>query len=114
TLKFDADGTGIPLTWGEEPMRGDPIFDRVQYEGKKTLHIRAPEESTRGSWRSQIYLDPGYYRFEGLVRTESLTGGGARLRISGESNGIAAIGGSSPWQQLSHDFVVGGEGMDVE
>jgi hypothetical protein len=114
TLKFDAAGIGIPLAWNEEPMRGDPVFDRVQYEGKKALHIHAPEALTRGSWRSQMMLKPGYYRFEGLVRTESLTGGAARLRISGNSNGIGGIAGSSPWQPLSHDFLVTRDSMDVE
>src|SRR4029079_9997842 len=114
TLKFDAAGVGIPLAWNVEPMRGEPVFDRVRYERKRTLHIHAPQSLTRGSWRSQMMLKPGYYQFEGLVRTHSLAGCVARLRISGDSNVIGGIAGSSPWQQLSYNFLVTPDGMDVE
>ncbi len=114
TLKLDAQGIGIPVAWNEEPMRGNPIFDRVQHEGKKTLHLRAPNELSRGSWRSQMILSPGYYRFEGLVRTEALAGGVARVRISGNSSGVGGIAGSSPWQLLGHNFMVTSDAMDVE
>jgi hypothetical protein len=119
TMKFDADGNGIPVAWRDEPDRGDAVFDRVKHDGKETLHIRAREEftrleATRGSWRSQVFLAPGLYRFEGLVRTQLLAGGSARLRISGNSTGVAGITGNAPWRPMTHDFTVGGEGMDVE
>ena len=114
TMKFDAEGSGTPVAWRDEPDRGDAVFDRVKYDGKETLHIRArPEttrlEATRGSWRSQIFLAPGLYRFEGLVRIGLLAGGSARLRISGDSN-VAGIAGNAPWRPMTHDFAVGGEG----
>jgi hypothetical protein len=112
TMKFDAAGVGYPLAWRDESDRGKAVLDRVEYDGKKTLHIRALEKSTRGSWRSQVSLEPGSYRFEGMARTKSLTGL-ARLRISGArvSSGMA---GDSPWQPVKHDFTVGSDELDVE
>ena len=114
TMKVDADGVGFPVAWRDEPDRGNPVFDRVTYDGKKTLHIGAADESTRASWRSQVFLAPGSYRFEGSARIASLLGGMARLRISGNSNGVSGISGTSSWRPVQYEFVVGGEGMDIE
>jgi hypothetical protein len=83
TVKFDAAGMGTPITWRDEPDRGDPVMDQVEKEGRKTLHIRALQEPTHASWRSQVFLQPGSYSLEGLARVESVAGGSARLRISG-------------------------------
>jgi hypothetical protein len=113
TVKFDATGNGYPVSWREEPDRGEPVIDRVKYESKESLHIRALQESTRGSWRSQVFLQPGSYRFEGLVRTDLLNGGSARLRVSGDNSSMGMTG-NSKWQLLKHDFTVERAGMDVE
>lgn len=110
-LKFGDTGLASLVSWRDEPDRGEPLFDRPKHDGKNTLHIRANRESTRASWRSQVFLEPGSYRFEGSART-ALTSGSARLRISGDSN--RGIGGSGPWQRLGHNFTVEGEGMDIE
>jgi hypothetical protein len=105
TVKFDASGIGHPVSWREEPDRGEPTIDRVKYDGKETLYIRALQESTRASWRSQVFLEPGLYRFEGSARTELLNGGSARLRVSGGSS-ARGVTGSSGWQPLTHEFTV--------
>ncbi len=113
-LKFGTDGYAHPVSWRDEPDRGDAILDRVKLDGRDTLHIKAPNERTRASWRAQVYLGRGWYRFEGRARAELMPGGSARLRISGDtrSTGISGTGGS--WRPLSHDFEVQDAGIDVE
>jgi spore coat protein H len=113
TIKFDSAGVGTPVTWREEPDRGEPMFERGSYQGREALHIQARQESTRASWRSQVFLQPGSYRFEGLVRTELPGGGFARLRVSAEFARMVASG-NSQWQPLNHVFTVKGAAMDVE
>jgi spore coat protein H len=110
-MKFDAAGFAYPLSWREE-YGGNAVLDRVKYDGKKVLHLRALEKSTRASWRTQGFLEPGSYRFEGMARTDSLTGQ-ACVRISG-SRVSTGLTGDSRWQTVKHDFSVGGEGLDVE
>lgn len=114
-MKFDAAGIALPRGWREEPDRGDSLFDRSPFEGRKTLHIRAQSERTRASWRSQTFLNRGWYRFEGMARVNELNSGSARLRISGDTRSIG-IGGSnvSNWRPLSHVFEVREAGMDIE
>jgi spore coat protein H len=110
-MKTDAAGFAYPVSWREE-YGGNAVLDRSKYKGKKALHIRVVEKSTRASWRSVGFLEPGIYRFEGLVSTHSLTGS-ACLRISG-SRVSTGMTGDSPWQLVKHDFSVAGEGRDVE
>lgn len=111
--KFDADGSARLSGWRDETDRGEPLMDEPEFEGRRTLHIRAGGGRSRGSWRTQVYLGRGHYRFDGMVRTEGITSGSVRLRISGEqrSNGM---GGTSPWRMLSHEFEVTDDGVDVE
>lgn len=116
-LKFDASGVATLNTtnhWRDEPDRGEPLIDLVKLDGKDTLHIQARNERTRASWRAQVYLTRGWYRFEGMARTDSLTGGSARLRISGDTRSIGISGSSAAWRPLAHVFEVQDAGMDVE
>jgi hypothetical protein len=116
-LKFDASGVATLNStnhWRDEPDRGEPLIDLVQLEGKDMLHIQARNERTRASWRAQVYLTRGWYRFEGMARTASLTGGSARLRISGDTRSIGISGSSPAWRPLVHLFEVQDAGMDVE
>jgi hypothetical protein len=117
SLKFDAGGVATlsqTNLWRDEPDRGDPLLDIVKFDGKETLHIRAQNESTRVSWRSQNYLKPGWYRFEGMARTESLRGGTVRLRISGDNRSVGVADTAGRWRPLTHVFEVRDKGMDVE
>ncbi len=111
-LPFDAKGFAHPVSWREEPDRGDAIVDRVKLQGKDTLHIQAREERTRASWRSQLCMLPGWYRFEGMART-NVTSGYARLRISGDTRAVGVSGGTG-WQSIAHDFQVPQGSLDVE
>jgi hypothetical protein len=85
----------------------------VKLDGKNTLHIQARNERTRASWRAQVYLTRGWYRFEGLARTD-LSSGSARLRISGDTRSVGIGGSSSQWRPLAHDFEVRDASMDIE
>ena len=103
------------LLAGRSRSLGDAMLDRVKLQGKNTLHIQARRqgERTRASWRSQLCMLPGWYRFEGMACANLLSGGSARLRISGDTRSVG-ISGSSGWQSLSHDFQVQEGSRDVE
>jgi hypothetical protein len=113
-LQFDAAGFAHPVSWRDEPDLGDATVDRVKFQGKNTLHIQAREGGTRtrASWRSQLCMLPGWYRFEGSACMK-LMNGSARLRISGDTRSVG-ISGSTGWQALSHDFQVQEGSLDVE
>ena len=111
--QFDADGSARLAGWRDENDQGEPQMDQPDLDGRHTLHIRAAGGRSRGSWRTQVYLTRGHYRFEGMARSEGLTGGSAGLRISGGQRNTG-IGGTSPWRMLSHEFEVTDAGVDVE
>lgn len=111
-IRFDAKGFAYPTQWRDEPDRGEPVMDQVKLDGRNALHIQARNERTRASWRSQVYLTRGWYRFEGAART-ALTGGSARLRISGDTRSVGIAGTGGSWRPLAHDFEVQDAGMDV-
>jgi hypothetical protein len=113
-LKFDAQGFARLPEWRDEPDRGEPTMDRVKFDGRNTLHIAARNERTRASWRAQTYLKPGLYRFEGFARTDGLTGGSVRLRISGDTRSVGMAGNSTAWRPLAHDFEITEAGTDAE
>ncbi len=112
-LKFDQEGFGYPNSWREEPDRGEATVDRVKYRQRETLHIRARDEQTRASWRAQLCLTPGWYRFEGMACSNLSNGSYARLRTSGNTRSVSMTG-ISEWQSLSHDFQVPEGSPDVE
>jgi hypothetical protein len=109
--KFGPDGTAHPTGWRPEYDHGEPTMDQPVFEGRRTLHTRANNERTHGSWRTQMYLPRGRYRIEGLVRTEALNGA-TTLRISGGDRDYSASR-SSGWRTISYDFEIP-EGLDVE
>ena len=110
--KFNADGSARLDGWRDEADRGEPLMDQPEFEGRRTLHIRAAGGRSRASWRTQVYLTRGRYRFDGMARIEAITSGSIRLRISGEQS--SGISGTSPWRMLSHEFEVTDEAVDVE
>jgi len=113
-LEFDASGQAFITDWRDEFDRGDPVLDRVSEGGKAILHIKAEGGRCRASWRSMIYLKAGSYRLEGRVRTLGVNGGGAGLRISGDTRNMR-MAGQNPWRELQHDFIVEEqEGGDIE
>ena len=105
--------------WRQQIEMGSPHVDQAQVDGKPTLHIVANGQST-ASWRSNVMLDPGKYRFEVMARTSKLTpmrgmkGQGAGIRISGSSQPRKnAISGDADWTKLQYDFEVEGAPSEV-
>jgi spore coat protein H len=111
--KFDVDGTARLSGWRDENDRGELTMDQIEHEGRPTLHVRAAGGRSRGSWRTQIYLSRGRYRFEGVACAKGISGGSTGLRISGGQR-ATGISGTAPWRTLSHEFEVQDAGMDVE
>ena len=111
--KFDADNSARLSGWRDEFDRGEMIMDQPEFEQRRTLHLKAGGGRSRGSWRTQVFLPRGRYRFEGLIRCAGVTGGSAGLRISGgqRNNGVS---GQTGWRTISHDFEVTEDGLDVE
>jgi spore coat protein H len=113
-MLFGADGYARPASWRDEPDRGNALLERVTLDGRDALHIGARNERTRASWRSQVYLNRGWYRFEGLARINLENSGSARLRISGDTRSVGMPGTGGNWTALAHDFEVQEDGIDVE
>jgi spore coat protein H len=110
--QFAADSTArLPENWRDESDRGEPTMDQPVYQGRRTLHIRANNVPSHGSWRTQMYLPRGRYRVEGIVRAEGLRGG-TMLRISGGEREYG-VSGTTPWRKLTYDFEIP-EALDVE
>jgi spore coat protein CotH len=96
-------------------------------DGRPTLHIRKEEKNRdpsepAASWRSRWILDPGSYRFEGLVRTAGVVPaksryqpGGVRLRVGIPTTPPSiALTADSPWTKLECEFVVRAAAEEVE
>ncbi|HEY2951901.1 MAG TPA: CotH kinase family protein [Verrucomicrobiae bacterium] len=113
SLKFDAQGSARLTGWRDESDRGEPLMDQPDHDGRHTLHIRAEGGRSRASWRTQVCLTRGRYRFEGMASAQSLSSGSAGLRISGGQRDMG-ISGSTAWRLLSHEFEVTDAGLDVE
>jgi hypothetical protein len=109
-LAFSPQGIAKIDTKGWRTEGSASKIEESNSDGKPVLRIQA-EGDTTASWRKSLRLDPGKYRFEGKVRTagvqasESSSGIGAGLRISGGTrNGQNSIAGDSTWQTVGFQF----------
>ena len=101
-----------PEEWWRQGDGPATLEGPVPRDGRKVLRIATPD-SAAASWRGQVSLKGGSYRFEGRVRTTGVQGlkdgrgDGAGLRISGvgttRTNGVS---GDADWTLLSYDFEV--------
>ncbi len=106
----------MKLTDGWHQEGSAAQFDQVNIDGRPALHIRA-QGGTAGSWRRNLTVPAGHYRFEANVKaaqiepTQSSSGEGAGIRISGGTrNGQNALKGDAGWQPLKFEFEApGGE-----
>lgn len=96
-----------PKQWRNE---GGGAFGELVIDGQKCLHIRS-DGSAAASWRRNVALQPGRYRFEAHVKVANVdgpgdsSGEGAGLRISGGTrNGVNGLKGNSQWQQIGFEF----------
>jgi hypothetical protein len=83
------------------------------------LHIVA-RSASGASWRTQVLLGRGRYRFEGQVKVAGVkplpygTYQGAGLRVAGSVRASGDVVGDSDWRALSAEFEVTEEARDVE
>lgn len=109
-LAFSPQGIAKIDTKGWRTEGSASKIEESNADGKPVLRIQA-EGDTTASWRKNLQLEPGKYRFEGRVRTagvqaaETSSGNGAGLRISGGvRTGQNAIAGDSTWQTVGFQF----------
>ena len=105
--------TGIlPLTgWDSRPFMGSPESRKDKGpDGQDVLYLGARGNSI-GSWRTQLTLQEGVYRFEGKVRTKNVKPssgeptGGAGLRVA-HSPVTVEFSGTQDWQVFKYPFRV--------
>lgn len=111
TLKFDESGAAPLVKWESKADYGKPVVEATDEEGHKLLKIQANAGGQVGSWRIQVILDQGRYRFEGRAKTRGVnpdpgdSRGGAGLRSLGRAISQKMVG-DFEWTPLSHDFAV--------
>jgi len=104
-----------PSAWRAQPDNGAQLEGPVTADGRSVFHIVAATNSG-ASWRSELKLKRGWYRFSGEVQTRGVEalddnrGKGAGLRLSGASpSRTNQLVGDSPWTTLFHEFEVTSE-----
>ena len=116
-------GTAKPLSfsndlvqlreWWSEGGRAATRLERTQDpDGTPALWINTTSQAML-SWRCQVLLAPGRYRFEGRARCAGVEsplrrkGGGAGLTVSGDRRSDSStLTGNSPWRKLTCEFEV--------
>ncbi|HEY0549571.1 MAG TPA: CotH kinase family protein [Verrucomicrobiae bacterium] len=94
------------------PDPAQAIRDRVEIDGKRTLHILTTNQmtNTTASWRANVYLGEGHYRFEAMAKCAGVVpavnlkkGAGAGIRHSGTvTNRFNILVGDAPWQKMEY------------
>jgi hypothetical protein len=111
-------GNEVALTgWRLSRDYGNPSFRRSA-NPRPTLEIAASGGRAYGSWRTEVFLDAGEYRFVGKVKLldpeygEGVTKGGATLRASSVRD-AKMLADAPDWTTLIYDFTIAGQ-QDVE
>ena len=119
-VKVPTNSTMRLAGWQPRAMGGSPSFRKEQgTNGESLLYIAAGNGSTIGSWRTQILLEPGNYRFEGRLQTKDVKlrsgepNAGAGLRISGGAV-PQGISGTTEWRAFAYPFRVQEGGGEME
>lgn len=101
-----------PEQWRQQPGGDARLEGPITAEGKRVLLVSANNVSD-ASWRGEVKLQAGRYRFEGRVRTKGVQatqdekGGGAGLRISSFAQvKTSRLDGDADWTLLAYDFDV--------
>ena len=109
-FRFDQNGVAKIDSEGWRQEGSAASIDAAVVDGKPCFHVRADGETT-GSWRKTLTLTPGKYRLvarlrtQGVAASQSTSGEGAGLRISGGTrNGQNSAGGDTPWKEVAFQF----------
>ena len=121
SLRFSNNLAPLKEWWPENRFRTSPTKQVKEPDGKLALWIGAngrPAGKTSAAWHTQVMLEVGRYRFEGMARCAGITGNvtrrngatylvGACLGVPDHSlTGESALIGDSPWRKLSVEFEV--------
>ena len=114
-VKFDAAGKSSVANWSPITNFGKPELEK---EGE-VLQAAATQGSSIGSWRAQVWLEPGKYSFAADIKTDGITPdigdprAGAGLRI-GRERSETYLRSKSDWTTISHEFTVDGSLTQVQ
>lgn len=118
-LEFQ-EGVAVLRYWRATGVPEKGRMDRETFEGRPSLHVLAVPR-TSAAWRTKVWLLPGRYRFEALMRLKGLQAlagvrnAGACLsapgRDAGERSGLA---GDMDWSLVMIEFEVKSEDREVE
>jgi spore coat protein H len=110
-------GTAMITNWTITLRPPDPakaIRDRVEIDNRHALHILTTNQmtNTTASWRANVYLGEGNYRFEAMAKCAGVVpavnlkkGAGAGIRHSGtQTNRANILVGDVPWQKLEYSL----------
>jgi len=114
-LQFSPQGVAKIEPKGWRPEGGGAEITEAQGEGRPVFRIKA-NGTAAASWRKNLALEPGRYRFEARLRTIGVqpapgpSGEGAGVRISGSPARTAenAAKGDVPWQTVAYQFTAPG------
>jgi len=116
-LQFGPDNEVKLTDWRSSRDSGSPSFRRASNPAP-TFEISASGSRAYGSWRTVVFLDAGDYQLAGRVKLtdpaygQSVTNGGATVRISGERQ-AKMITVADDWTMIAYDFSIVGQ-ADVE
>ena len=114
-VKFDTSGKASVADWSPITNFGKPALNK---EGE-VLQSAATQGSSIGSWRAQVWLEPGKYRFGADIKTDGITAdigdprAGAGLRIGRERSEKYLLS-KTDWAPVSHEFTVDGSLTQVQ
>jgi spore coat protein H len=107
--KLDGKGALRSAEWVQRTQAGTPEFKLEKSpEGNNLLYLGVHGNAIC-SWRTQVILDEGDYRFEGKVRLNNVkpieSNGGAGLRVA-RNPVVDELSGTQDWQKFSYPFRV--------
>jgi len=118
TLVFDGAGAARLKNWRPAAAATPVDLENRSELSPAELRIRLLEPGS-GSWRSEVNLLPGKYRFGGRLKLDGVEvgagddRGGVSLRISGKT-ASSRLKGSTEWREMSFDFEVADRKVPVE
>jgi hypothetical protein len=111
-LAFAAEADGPLADWQPAPEAEDVRLEEEDVDGVPGYGVvRDAFGDHASSWRRQLLLPRGRYRFVARVRTEGVIpipddqAGGAGIRLAGTGRADEVVG-TTPWRTLVQEFVV--------